>query len=275
LRVLPHLHERGAGDDVLADHARDRHGHASGGRGGDQSLGMDGLQIAGAVRRDLDCPLGWRRAWLGGHADRRQVAVDDLERGALDLAHDLVDLDRVGQMMHEEHQQQQADEEQQQCDGDRESRVLVGPFAGLHPDRVEARAAVDEGRHEDAQHELVDPVTQEVAEQPGGELGRSELEGHHGKTEHQRDHGGHRAGDRDQQGPGVVSGALEQKAVPPRPRPHLDERQTRTGDQGDHDRDRRQRPEGSAQVLACRFPPHCAIPSLWSGSRRVPRWSTV
>ena len=80
------------------------------------------------------------------------------------LPHDLVDLDGVRQVMHEEHQHEQADEEQGQREADREPRVILDPLSRRHPDGEQAGRAVGERGDEDAQHHLVGPVPQEVAQ---------------------------------------------------------------------------------------------------------------
>ena len=94
---------------------------------------------------------------------------------------------------------------------DREPRELLDALAAGDADVEQAGRAVDERRDEDAQHDLVRPVAQEVAQQPGRELRRRQLQRHHGQAEQQRDDRHHRAGDRDQQGPGVVRRALERQ----------------------------------------------------------------
>jgi hypothetical protein len=136
--------------------------------------------------------------------------LDDAEGGALDLRHDLVDLDRVRQVMDEVDQRHQADEQQHDRAGHREPREAADPFAARDADRVEPGRAVGEGRDEDAEHDLVRPVAQEAVQQSRRELGRRQLQCDHGQTEHHRDHGGHRAGDRDQQRTSVVRRPLEE-----------------------------------------------------------------
>jgi hypothetical protein len=135
--------------------------------------------------------------------------VNDRQGGALDDPHDVVDLQRVRQVIGEEHQQGETDKEQHDGDGDRESGELVAALAPGHPDGEQASGAVGEGTHEHPQHELVGPVAQEVTQQPGGELGRGHLQRDHRQTQQQRDHRHHRPGDADQQRSGVIGGALK------------------------------------------------------------------
>lgn len=180
--MLARLDKWRAFDNVLTNHPGHCHHHIQFTGCAQQRLGMDGLDVAGPRCGQGTGPLGRLRRRLCAQAHARQIAVDDLERPVLDPAHDLVDLDRVGQVMDEEHQHQQAEEEQHQGDGDSQPRVLVGAPPGRQPDCVETGRAVGERRHEDAQHDLVDPVPQEVPEQPRRELRRRELQGHDGES---------------------------------------------------------------------------------------------
>ena len=99
---------------------------------------------------------------------------------ALHRLHDRVDLDRVQQVVCEEHQQAEADEQQHDRAADREPGKGGGAVAARDADRVEPGRAVGEGRHERAEHDLIRPVPQEVAQQPRRELGGGQLKRHHG-----------------------------------------------------------------------------------------------
>ena len=78
---------------------------------------------------------------------------------------DRVELDRVGQVVDEKDEKAEAREEQQDCPGDREPRKLLDAAAG-YTDCVKPRHTVGEGRDEHAEHDLVGPVAEEVAQQP-------------------------------------------------------------------------------------------------------------
>jgi hypothetical protein len=148
---------------------------------------------AGAARRQAD--RLHRR--LGAPLLRLPVAgpvgvdvVDHRDGLALDLAHDGVDLDRVGQVVDEVDQHPDAGQGQRPGDGQAgDERFLAG---ALDPDRVEPGGRVGEGAHEDAQHQLGAPVAHEVAQQARRVLVGGDLEGDDGQGEHQagdRDHG--------------------------------------------------------------------------------------
>jgi hypothetical protein len=113
-------------------------------------------------------------------------------------------------------------------------------------DRVQSGRAVSEGRHERTEHDLVRPVPQEVAQQPRRELGRGQLQRHHGQAEQQRDDRDHRAGDPEEQRPRVIRGALEGQR---RPRSDPDRRQHRPRGQGRQHRQRRQHPQRPAHIF--------------------------
>ena len=124
-RGAPRPHERRAGDDVLADHGGPGQHHVVVDGRPQQDVGVDRLDVPRGVRRQRDRPdrrLGHR---LAGDALGREVVLDDVQGVALGLAHHLVDLDRVDEVMDEEHQRQQAGEEQHQRPGDREPREVV------------------------------------------------------------------------------------------------------------------------------------------------------
>jgi len=93
--------------------------------------------------------------------------LDHPQSAAFHTPHDLVDLDRVRQVVHEEHQHEQADEEQGQRKAHREPRVVLHPLSCRDPDGEQAGRAVGERGDEDAEDHLVGPVSQEVAQQPG------------------------------------------------------------------------------------------------------------
>ena len=114
-------------------------------------------------------------------------------------------------MVSEEHQQAEADEQEHDRAADREPGKGGGAVAARDADRVQPGRAVGEGRHERAEHDLVRPVPEEVAQQSRRELGRGQLQRDHGQAEQQRDDGDHRPGNPEQQGPGIIGGPLERQ----------------------------------------------------------------
>ena len=92
---------------------------------------------------------------------------------------------------------------------------------GREADGEQPGRAVDEGGDEDAEHDLGRPVAEEVAQQPGRELGRGQLQRDDGQAEHQGDDRDDGAADRDQQRAGVVGRALEGEPVQRRARADL------------------------------------------------------
>ena len=158
-------------------------------------------------------------------------------------------------MVGEEHQQAQAGEQQHDRAADREPGEGGGAVAAGDADRVQPGRAVGEGRHERAEHDLVRPVPQEVAQQPRRELGGGQLQRHHGQAEQQRDDGDHRAGDPEQQRPRVIRRSLERQR---RPRPDPDRRQRRPRGQRRQHRQPRQHPQRPAHILPQRTTTHPA-----------------
>ncbi|HEX5304200.1 MAG TPA: hypothetical protein VFW50_45125 [Streptosporangiaceae bacterium] len=169
------------------------------------------LHISRARGRDRHGPGRCLRRLL---AAGQQAVLDHREGVALDRFHDRVHLYRVQQVVGEEHQQPQAGEQQHDRAADREAREGGGAVAARDTDGIEPGRAVGEGRHERAEHDLVRPVPQEVAQQPRRELGRGQLQRHHGQAEQQRDDGDHRPGDPEQQRPRVIRGSLEGQRRP-------------------------------------------------------------
>jgi hypothetical protein len=98
----------------------------------------------------------------------------------------------------------------------------------LRPVAADQPGAVGERPHEQAEHDLVRPIPQEVAQQPRGELRRRQLQRDHGESEQQRDDGHHRPGDADEHRPGVVRGVLAQRV-------DIDHRRTLLGSRIDAD----------------------------------------
>ena len=176
----------------------------------------------------------------------QQPVVDHRERIALHRVHDRVNLDRVHEVIGEEHQQAQAGEQQHQRAAHREAGEAGGPVAAGHAHRVKPRGAVGKGGDEGAQHDLVGPVAQEVAQQPGRELRGRQLQCHYRQPQQQRDDRHHRARDRDQQATGVIGSALERQRGM---RPDGDLRQHRPGGQGGHHGERRHHPQRSPGVF--------------------------
>ena len=167
----PHPQQRRSFDDELAHHGGHGRDQVAVPRQREQHVGTHGLDPAGLVRRHRDGPGGRRRCRLGADSLRGQVVLDHPERAALDAPHDFVDLDGVRQVVHEEHQHEQADEEQGQRKAHREPRVVLHPLSRRDPDREQAGRAVGERGDEDAEHHLVGPVPQEVAQQAGVRTG--------------------------------------------------------------------------------------------------------
>ena len=174
--------------------------------------------------RDRHRPGRYLRRLL---AAGEQPVLDHRQGVALNRFHDRVDLDGVQQVVGEEHQQAQAGEQQHDRAADREPGEGGGPVAGGDADRIEPGRAVGKGRHEDAEHDLIRPVPQEVAQQPRRELGRGQLQRHHRQAEQQRDDGDHGPGDPDQQ-------RRASSAVP----------WNASGDRGSDPDQRQQRPRG-------------------------------
>jgi hypothetical protein len=261
---------------VLTDHGHDtRHGIAAS-RHVVQHLRMHGLDVPGPIGRHHDRPRRHLRHRIGAGI-RRQIVLNDGQRAAFDLRHDLVDLDRVREMMDEVDERHQAHEKQHKGHRHGQPRVVAGTLPTRDADGVEPGRAVGERGDEDAQHDLIRPVPKEVAQQPRRKLCRRQLQRDDGEAEHQRDHRGHRAGDRDQQRPRVVRRPLEQQLTERRVRRHLDQRQRRPREQGEHHRQRRQRPQRPSQVFPDRLAPHrrSPVPSLalggWGVNRRGAR----
>jgi hypothetical protein len=207
----PHPAEGGAGDDVLPDPGPQTDGHAVLGGDRQQELRMDGLHVAGLTGDQGDCPL---RRSRGDAADGGNRLGGEHPSGVVDDALvDRVDLDRVHQVVGEEHDHTQAGEQQQDRAADRQPGELLGPLARGQPDGEQPRSAVDEGGDEHAEHDLGGAVPQEVPQQPGREGGRRQLQGDDREAEDEGDHRDHRAADGDQQRAGVVGGALEREPV--------------------------------------------------------------
>jgi hypothetical protein len=101
----------------------------------------------------------------------------------------------------------QACEEQEDSAADGEPWVVLCPGAGCQADSEQASRAVDKGRHEHAEHHLSPAIPKEVAQQPGRELGRGELEGDHGQTDDEIDDRHNCAADGNEQRTGIVGGA--------------------------------------------------------------------
>jgi hypothetical protein len=112
---------------------------------------------------------------------------------ALDLAHDGVDLDGMGQVVDEVDEHAHAGQRERQGPRDGEAGH-EGLLAGaLDADGVQPGGAVGEGADEDAEYELGAAVAHEVPQQPRGVLAGGDLQGDDGEGEHQpgdRDHGG-------------------------------------------------------------------------------------
>ena len=149
-------------------------------------------------------------------------------------------------MIGEEHQQAEAGEQQHKRTAHSEAREGGGPVAAGHAHRVQPGGAVGEGGDEDAQDDLVGPVAQEVAQQPGRELRGRQLQCHYRQPQQQRDDRHHRARDSDQQITGIIGSALErQRGV----HPDGDLRQQRADGQGGHHGERRHHPQRSPGVF--------------------------
>ena len=150
-------------------------------------------------RLDVPRAPGQYRHRLRGHCQRSSLAgvrqVSDHDgRVLLYDVDDRVELDRVGQVVDEKDEKAEAREEQQDCAGDREPRKLLDAAAAGYADCVKPRRTVGEGRDEHAEHDLVVPVAEEVAQQPGGVLAGRDLQRYDGKTEHDGHDRDHRAG---------------------------------------------------------------------------------
>lgn len=135
----------------------------------DQRLGLDGLDVAGAAGRQHR----GRGRRVGAAPLRCQVArllgvevIDDPASLPLDLAHDGVDLDRVGEMVDEVDEHPDAGQPQQQRPGHGQAGHERLPAGALDPHGVQPGRGVGEGSYEHAQHDLGATVTHEVAQQP-------------------------------------------------------------------------------------------------------------
>jgi hypothetical protein len=135
--------------------------------GGQQLIDVDCLHVARTSGWDRD-----RTVRDGRDRFRRGQVSDHRERVALDHPHDVVHLQRVGEVVGEEHQQRQAEEQQPNRDRHGEPGERVDPLPGGHPHLEQAARGVGEGADEDAEHDLVGAVPQEIAQQPRGELCR-------------------------------------------------------------------------------------------------------
>jgi hypothetical protein len=159
----------------------------------------------------------------------------------------------------EEHQQAETEEKQHDRAAHRKPRETGGAVAAGHADRVQPGRAVGKGRDKGTENDLVRPVTQEVAQQPGRELGGRQLQRHHRQAQQQRDDRHHRAGDRNQQIAGIIGGPLERQR---RAHPNVDDRKQRPRSQGTRHRQRGQHPQRSPSIFRKRVtadhaqPPH-------------------
>jgi hypothetical protein len=115
----------------------------------------------------------------------------------------------VRQVIGEEDEQRQAEEHQRDGHRHREPRELVAAHTAGDAHGEQAAGAVGERADQHAQHDLVRPVAQEVAQQPGRELRGRQLQRHDGEAEHDGDDRDHGPTDPAQQRPRVVRGALE------------------------------------------------------------------
>ena len=263
----PDPRKRGPGDHVLADPGPQPQASPVPGSVRQQRAAVHRLHVARAAGSDRRGP-GWDlRCVL---AAEEQSVLDHLDGVALHHVHDRIDLDGVHEVVGEEHQQAQADEEQHDRAAHREPGETGGAIAAGHADRVQPGHAVGESRDEGTEDDLGRPVPQEVAQQPGRELGGRQLQGHHREAQHQGDDRHHRAGDADQQVAGIVGSPLERHR---RVHPDADNRQQRPGGQGSRRGQRGQHPQRSPDVFRQGVtadhsqPPH--LPSPASKARPV------
>jgi hypothetical protein len=92
----------------------------------------------------------------------------------------------------------------------RDERVCLGG-AG---DRPKHDQRVHERRDEDAQSDLVDPVTQEGAHDAGRELAAGQLQDHDGDGEHEPGERDHRGDDRGEHGACALRSSCEEERQP-------------------------------------------------------------
>ena len=119
---------------------------------------------------------------------------------------------------------------------------------GGAPRRPEDHQRVDEGRDEDAERDLVEPVLEERAQDPRGELAAGELQDHDGDREHQAGERDHRGDDRRQQRPAPFGPAREEEGQPQRGVERVVERGDPEREQARGEREQqRYRPEAVTQ----------------------------
>ena len=215
-RRAPDVRDGQAGHHVVTGERNGLHGHPQLLRHREQPFGVDGLHVPMLVSADCHRPHRWR--WRlprpRARAQPRRLVADHRQRCSLDVGHQPVDLDRVGQVVEEENQRPQAREQQHDRDGHGKLRVgatRLGPRRRHHG--VKAGGRVGEGGHDHRQAHLVGPVAQEVAQHPRRVLSRGHLQRNQGEPEDQGDDRDYRAGDPDQQRPGVLRAALEQQVM--------------------------------------------------------------
>ena len=127
--------------------------------------------------------------------------------------------------------------------------IFLGSATSRDADGEKAGGAVDERGHEDAQHHLGGPVTEEVAEQPGRELGGRQLQRHDREPEDERDDGDDCAADGGQQATSVVRRALKRQRGQRRPWADDDLAHHRPCDEGSYRGDAGPDPEGATRVF--------------------------
>ena len=221
-------------------------------RHGQQCLGPHGLDIAGFRRDQPDRP----RRWRGRDGFRRpQSIVDDMQGVPLDPGADRVDLQRMREVIGEEHHHRQTGEQQRDRAADREPRELPRTFAISLAHGVQAGRAVGERGNEDTEGDLVRTIAQEIPNQPRRELRRRELQRHDCQPQNERDDGDDGAGDVAQQVPCVAGGALVGQRRQPRTGADIDQRDAVPHQQSEQAAAHGQHPERTVHVLADR----CAI----------------
>ena len=164
---LPGPGQRGARNNVRANMRLQSHGHTESARKRQHSLRVHRLDVPRAECRHGNGPLRRMRC---AHLDVTFSRAHHGECALLSSLRDRVDLDRVRQVVGEEHHRGQAHEQQQDRPAHRETRKLLNTSSRRHADRVKPGGAVGERRDEDAQHDLIRAIAEKVAQKPRREL---------------------------------------------------------------------------------------------------------